>query len=151
MNVFSLYYTSFDYGTIGNYCTRPFECNTQIKSGIYKGIFETQEFATRYEKAEQDFKESLTDDDETITCGPFAFSFYLMTELKPNAPSLFAPNNVEYLFTYYREYYGESDIIVLNDDTEKYTNPEFLYYVYQNYHLIQHSNGFSIYRLNSDQ
>ena len=142
MNVFSLYYSSTDYVVFGDFCSRPYECDTQIKSGIYKGLFETSVQANRFELAEKKLKESIDVNDKTITCGQVAMAFYLMTDLKPNTANLWAPEDIQKLSAYYNMYYGESDIIVLYDE---YTWPSFSEFVSQNYQLVDRTEDFSIY------
>ena len=138
MNVFTMYYVSFE-------GTKPYLCNTQIRNGIFKGLFDMPENARRYEKVEKDLAEVISDSDKTITCGPYAMEFYLMTDLKPNAANLWDPNNTELLFQYYDMYYGEPDIIVLHDSADDVTSPEFLEFVDENYELARYTDGYFIF------
>ena len=103
------------------------------------------ENARRYEKVETDLAEVISDGDKTITCGPYAMEFYLMTDLKPNAANLWDPNNTELLFQYYDMYYGEPDIIVLHDSADDVTSPEFLEFVDENYELARYTDGYFIF------
>ena len=139
MNVFGLYSHSFD----GN---RPLDCTTRFKSGVFKGIYECEESVECYETAEATLKKIITDEDKTITCGPYAMQFYFMTGLKPNAINLWDPNNTDYLFEYYKIYYGEPDIIVLNYRLDVYTNPDFIDFVNENYQLVDYTDSFTFYR-----
>ena len=138
MNVFALYSHSFD-------GQKPLDCRTMNNSGIYKGILDYPEAVRRYEVAEKDLREAVREGDKTITCGPYAMEFYLMSELKPNAANLWDPNNTSLLFAYYNKYYGESDIIVLHDSADDITNPEFLNFVEDNYKMVKYTDGFFIY------
>ena len=139
MNVFGLYSHSFD-------GVKPLDCNTMIRSGIYKGIIDLPANAKRYEVVENDLAEVIRDTDKTIACGPFAMEFYLMTDLKPNAANLWGPNNTALTFQYYKTYYGEPDIIVLHDSGGDITDPGFLEYVEENYEYAKYTDGFFIYR-----
>ncbi len=139
MNVFALYSFSFD-------GLKPYDCSAMIKSGIFKGIIDTPENASRYETAGKDLAEVITDSDKTITCGPYAMEFYLMTDLKPNASNLWDPNNTDLLFQYYRSYYGEPDIIVMHDSADDSTSDAFLEFVENNYELAKYTDGYFIYR-----
>ena len=141
LNVFALYSFSFE-------GLKPYDCNTMIKSGIYKGIIDIPVSAKRYETVEKDLAEVITEGDKTITCGPFAMEFYLMSDLKPDAANLWAPNNTGLLFAYYDKYYGEPDIIVLHDSAWDETNPEFIKFVDENYKLVKYTDGFLIYHHN---
>lgn len=138
MNVFAVYSFSFD-------GQKPLECKAMIKSGIYKGIIDAPDNAKRYEVVEKDLAEVITGGDKTIACGPFAMEFYLMSDLIPNAASLWDPNNTELTFQYYKTYYGEPDIIVLHDSADDVTSPEFLEFVDRNYYLAKYTDGFFIY------
>lgn len=139
MNVFALYSFSFD-------GLKPYECSAMIKSGIFKGIIDTPESARRYEVVEKDLAEVITDSDKTITCGPFAMEFYIMTDLKPDAANLWNPNITPLLFQYYKTYYGEPDIIVMHDSAADVTSDKFLKFVGDNYVLAKYTDGFFIYR-----
>ena len=139
MNVFGLYSHSFD-------GIKPLECNTMIRSGIYKGIIDLPGNAKRYEVVENDLAEVIRDGDKTIACGPFAMEFYLMTDLTPDAANLWDPNNTELTFQYYKTYYGEPDIIVLHDSGGDITDPKFLEFVDENYEFAKYTDGFFIYR-----
>ena len=139
MNVFGLYSHSFD-------GVKPLDCNTMIRSGIYKGIIDLPANAKRYEVVENDLAEVIRDTDKTIACGPFAMEFYLMTDLKPNAANLWGPNNTALTFQYYKTYYGEPDIMVLHDSGGDITDPGFLEYVEENYEYAKYTDGFFIYR-----
>jgi len=141
LNVFALYSFSFE-------GLKPYDCNTMIKSGIYKGIIDIPVSAKRYETVEKDLAEVITEGDKTITCGPFAMEFYLMSDLKPDAANLWAPNNTGLLFAYYDKYYGEPDIIVLHDSAWDETDPEFIKFVDENYNLAKYTDGFLIFRHN---
>ena len=138
-NVFALYSHSFD----GN---RPLECDTMIRSGIYKGIIDCKETAERYELAEETFKRLITEDDKTITCGPFATGFYFASDLKPDAINLYDPNNTELLFKYYDKYYGEPDLIVMHYRLDVGVNPLFTDFINTKYRLIGYTDSFSFYR-----
>ena len=139
MNVFALYSYSFD-------GLKPYDCSAMIKSGIFKGIIDTPDSARRYEVVEKDLAEVMTDTDKTITCGPFAMEFYLMTDLKPDAANLWNPNITPLLFQYYKTYYGEPDIIVMHDSADDITSDKFLAFVDANYELVKYTDGFFIYR-----
>ena len=138
MNVFALYSHSFD-------GQKPLDCRTIINSGIYKGILDYPDVARRYDVSEKDLKEAVREGDKTITCGPYAMEFYLMTDLIPDAANLWDPNNTDLLFAYYDMYYGEPDIIVLHDSAGDITSDTFLEYVGENYDLVKHTDGFLIY------
>lgn len=139
MNVFALYSFSFD-------GLKPYDCSAMIKSGIFKGIIDTPESARRYEVVGKDLEEVITDSDKTITCGPIAMEFYLMTDLKPDTSNLWDPNNTGLLFQYYNAYYGEPDIIVLHDSAWEETSDGFLEFVNSNYELAKYTDGYFIYR-----
>ena len=139
LNVLNMYGYSFE-------GTAPFECNTRIDSGIYKGLLDTSETADRYKTIYKDLDEVVKDTDKTITCGPYAMEFYLITNLKPNAANLWDPNNTDLLFKYYETYYGEPDIIVLHDSVSEYTNTVFLDFVKEKYKLAKYTDGYYIYR-----
>lgn len=139
VNVLNMYGYSFE-------GTAPFECNTRIDSGIYKGLLDTSETSDRYKTIYQDLGEIVRDTDKTITCGPYAMEFYLITNLKPNAANLWDPNNTDLLFKYYETYYGEPDLIVLHDSVSEYTNKVFLDFVKDNYQLAKYTDGYYIYR-----
>lgn len=139
VNVLNMYGYSFE-------GTAPFECNTRINSGIYKGLLDTSETSDRYKTIYQDLSEIVRDTDKTITCGPYAMEFYLITNLKPNAANLWDPNNTDLLFKYYETYYGEPDLIVLHDSVSEYTNKVFLDFVKDNYQLAKYTDGYYIYR-----
>ena len=141
LNIFALYSFSFE-------GTKPYNCNTLIRSGIYKGIFDVPESSKRYETVEKDLADMITEGDKTIGCGPYAMEFYLMSDLKPNAANLWDPNNMELTFQYYKTYYGEPDIIVLHDSAGDVTSPEFLEFVEENYTLVKYTDGFLIYHHN---
>ena len=138
INVFAMYSCSFE-------GTKPYKCNSQIKCGIFKGLIDTPENARRYETIYKDLAEVRNEDDKTITCGPYAMEFYLMTDLKPNAANLWDPNNTDLLFKYYDSYYGEPDMIIMHDSVAELTNPVFLNFVANNYRLIQTTDGFYIF------
>ena len=139
VNVVNLYCLSFA-GTL------PLECNTRIDTGIYKGLLDTPRTADRYKTIHQDLGEIVSDTDKTITCGPHAMEFYLITNLKPNAANLWDPNNTDLLFKYYETYYGKPDLIVLHDSVSEYTNKVFLDFVKDNYQLAKYTDGYYIYR-----
>ena len=139
MNVFALYSFSFE-------GLKPYDCTTMIKSGIYKGIIDIPENAKRYETVGKDLAGVTTDSDKTITCGPFAMEFYLMTDLKPNAANLWDPNNTDLLFEYYKQYYGAPDIIVMHDSADDITSDAFLEFVEERYELAKYTDGYFIYR-----
>lgn len=139
LNVFTMYALSFE-------GSKPLECNTLVTSGIYKGLIDTSENARRYEVVGKDLAEVIIDSDKTITCGPFAMEFYLMSDLKPDAAALWSPSNTDLLFQYYKIYYGEPDIIVLHDSADDVTNEVFLEFVDSNYKLAKYTDGYFIYR-----
>ena len=141
LNVFALYSFSFE-------GLKPYDCNTMIKSGIYKGIIDIPVSAKRYETVEKDLASVITEGDKTITCGPYAMEFYLMSDLKPNAANLWGVNNTALLFAYYEKYYGEPDIIVLHDSAWDETSPEFINFVDEKYNLVKYTDGFLIYHHN---
>ena len=141
MNILTMYVVSFE-------GTKPYDCKTLIRSGIYKGIVDVPENAKRYETVEKDLADVITEGDKTIGCGPYAMEFYLMSDLKPDAANLWDPNNTDLLFAYYEMYYGEPDIIVLHDSADDVTSPEFLEFVDRNYYLAKYTDGFFIYHHN---
>ncbi|MBR5181455.1 MAG: hypothetical protein IKW88_04325 [Clostridiales bacterium] len=139
VNVLNMYGYSFE-------GTAPFKCNTRINSGIYKGLLDTSETAERYKTVYHDLGELVRETDKTITCGPYAMEFYLITNLKPNTSNLWDPNNTELLLEYYDTYYGKPDLIVLHDSVSEYTNKVFLDFVKDNYQLAKYTDGYYIYR-----
>ena len=138
INILNMYTGSFE-------GTAPYTCNTRITSGIFKGLIDTPENAKRYETIYQDMKAEVRDTDKTIACGPYAMEFYLMTDLKPNAPNLWDPNNTDLTFKYYETYYGEPDVIVLHDAGDEFTKPEYLAFVAEKYRKTKNTDGYYIY------
>ena len=142
-NVFSLYYSA-SAGTEYK-GTRPLDCDTVVKEGIFKGLIDSKETVDKYVQIERDIRSSVSEDDETVTCSLYVIYGYLMADLKPDTYNLWDSIYFNRLSEYYQANYGNPDIIIFDSRYVEYMDAGFKEFIIDNYELLRSSGDIRIY------
>lgn len=148
-NAFILYSSAFQ-------GTDPVKCNKRVPSGVFKGIYDSEEVVNEILEFENNIKLVTQEGDKTITCGSHCALGYLQGTLKPNTNYLWSPGNrkspdeektADILEYYYNKYYGFADVFVIRNDGIETESPKIMEFIESNYKLVIKNDIYSFYRL----